>query len=115
MPVNVAAILLVSFVFVFFVSTTFIIKRYKRCPSDKILVIYGKIGKKDGKSRSAKCYHGGAAFIIPVFQNHSDIDRHPMPPFHFRLVTPHLEAPPSECEHLTGPRHELFFHSTFVH
>ena len=77
MPVNVAAILLVSFVFVFFVSTTFIIKRYKRCPSDKILVIYGKIGKKAGKSRSAKCYHGGAAFIIPVFQNHQFLDLTP--------------------------------------
>lgn len=42
-----------------------ILSRYRKCPSDKILVIYGKVGSdKNGQARSAKCVHGGAAFII---------------------------------------------------
>ncbi|MFA6859979.1 MAG: SPFH domain-containing protein [Clostridia bacterium] len=46
-----------------------IASRYKKCPSDKIMVIYGKVGKNsDGTSRSARCIHGGAAFIWPIFQ-----------------------------------------------
>lgn len=53
--------------------------RYKKCPSDKIMVIYGKIGKNsDGTSRSAKCIHGGAAFVIPVIQSHAFLDLTPI-------------------------------------
>ena len=60
-------------------TAIFIISRYKKCPSDKILVIYGKIGKgTDGKSRSAKCIHGGAAFIVPVFQAYEYMDLTPI-------------------------------------
>ena len=55
---------------VLIVTLAAILKRYKRCPSDKILVIYGKTGRnKSGRISSAKCVHGGAAFIWPVFQN----------------------------------------------
>ncbi len=53
-----------------------ILSRYKKCPSDKILVIYGKISKKDG--RSAKCIHGGASFIVPVLQAYEFMDLTPM-------------------------------------
>lgn len=53
--------------------------RYKKCPSDKIMVIYGKIGKdKDGQDRSAKCIHGGAAFVLPVIQSHAFLDLTPI-------------------------------------
>ena len=53
--------------------------RYKKCPSDKIMVIYGKIGKdSDGHSRSAKCIHGGAAFVLPVVQSHAFLDLTPI-------------------------------------
>lgn len=53
--------------------------RYKKCPSDKIMVIYGKIGKNsDGSSRSAKCIHGGASFVIPVIQAHAFLDLTPI-------------------------------------
>lgn len=56
-----------------------ILKRYKRCPSDKILVVYGKIGKSNEKvTRSSKCIHGGAAFIWPVFQSYMYLDLTPM-------------------------------------
>ena len=44
--------------------------RYKKCPSDKIMVIYGKISpNKDGTYRSAKCIHGGAALVLPFVQS----------------------------------------------
>jgi flotillin len=53
--------------------------RYKKCPSDKVMVIYGKIGKdKDGNERSAKCIHGGAAFVLPVVQSHAFLDLTPI-------------------------------------
>ena len=53
--------------------------RYKKCPSDKIMVIYGSIGKnKDGTNRSAKCIHGGAEFVVPVFQSYQFLDLTPI-------------------------------------
>lgn len=56
-----------------------VISRYRKCPSDKIMVIYGKVGtNKDGTSRSAKCIHGGAAFIMPVIQAYEYLDLTPI-------------------------------------
>ena len=53
--------------------------RYKKCPSDKVMVIYGKVGKaSDGTARSAKCIHGGAAFIVPFIQGYSFLDLTPI-------------------------------------
>jgi flotillin len=43
---------------------TMFVSRFKRCPSNKILVIYGKTGRG-----VAKCVHGGAAFVWPVVQD----------------------------------------------
>ncbi len=60
----------------FLIITTFI-RRYRRCPSDKILVVYGKVGKSEGKT--AKCVHGGAAFIWPVIQDFEFLDLKPIP------------------------------------
>jgi len=62
-----------------FTTVCVILSRYKRCPSDKILVIYGKVGSgADGTSRSAKCIHGGAAFIWPIVQAYEFLDLTPM-------------------------------------
>ncbi|MCR5017310.1 MAG: flotillin family protein [Bacteroidales bacterium] len=66
--------LILIIVAVVFVTLSAILKRYRRCPSDKILVIYGKTGRKS----SAKCIHGGAAFIWPVFQDFSYLDLKPI-------------------------------------
>ena len=69
-------IIVVAVAFVFLTS---ILARYKRCPSDKILVIYGKTGKnKQGGTSSARCIHGGASFIWPVFQSYSFLDLTPI-------------------------------------
>ena len=55
-----------------------ILKRYRRCPADKVMVIYGKVGRgSDGESRSSKCIHGGAAFIWPIFQECQFLDLTP--------------------------------------
>ena len=71
--------LIIIIVAVVFVTFAAILKRYKRCPSDKILVIYGKTGKnKDGGLSSARCIHGGASFIWPVFQSYAFLDLTPI-------------------------------------
>lgn len=73
-------IILISVIAVLLFTTIIVIlSRYRKCPSDKILVVYGKIGSnKDGTYRSAKCIHGGAAFIIPVLQAYEYLDLTPM-------------------------------------
>lgn len=71
--------LIIIAVVVLFVTFSAILRRYKRCPSDRILVIYGKTGKnKNGGASSAKCVHGGASFIWPVFQSYDFLDLKPI-------------------------------------
>ena len=71
--------LLIIIVAVLFVTLAAILRRYRRCPSDKILVIYGKTGKNaSGSISSARCVHGGAAFIWPVFQDYAFLDLKPI-------------------------------------
>ena len=68
----------VAALFLFLVIVA-MMRRYKRCPSDRILVVYGKIGKgADKENRSAKCIHGGAAFIWPVIQSYAYLDLTPI-------------------------------------
>lgn len=56
-----------------------LLKRIKKCPSDKVMVKYGKIGKtKDGAASSSKCIHGGAEFIWPFVQAYSFLDLTPI-------------------------------------
>lgn len=63
------------FIVLFIILTLIIlVKRYKRCPSDRILVVYGKVGG----GQSAKCIHGGAAFIIPVIQDYEFLELTPI-------------------------------------
>ncbi|KYH34849.1 inner membrane protein YqiK [Clostridium tepidiprofundi DSM 19306] len=62
-----------------FITVIALLSRYKRCPSDKILVIYGKTGKsREGVARSARCIHGGAAFVCPIIQSYEFLDLTPM-------------------------------------
>ena len=71
------SLVLVSFLLVLVFGTlVFLFSRYQRCPSDKILVIYGKTG---GDGRSSKCIHRGAAFVWPIFQAYQYLDLTPIP------------------------------------
>ena len=51
-----------------------VIARYKRCPSNKVLVIYGKVGKE----RSAQTLHGGGKLVWPLFQAYDYLSLDPM-------------------------------------
>ena len=57
-----------------FLMLLFAASRYKRCPSDRILVVYGRTGG----GRSAKCIHGGAAFVWPVIQDYAFLELTPI-------------------------------------
>lgn len=66
-------------VIILFSLILFLLQRYKKCPSDKVMVIYGKVGNNgDGSTRSARCIHGGASFIWPVVQAYEFLDLTPM-------------------------------------
>jgi flotillin len=52
----------------------FIANQYKRCPSNKIIVVYGKTGGE----KTAKCVHGGGTFIIPLIQDYGVLSLEPM-------------------------------------
>ena len=63
-------VLIVALVFLFVA----IINRYRRCPSYKILVIYGN----RGTSKSAKCVHGGGAFVWPIIEDYAYLSLTPI-------------------------------------
>ncbi len=67
-------VLVVVGIILAFSTFAFIINRYRRCPSDKILVIYGSTSDK----KSAKCVHGGGAFVWPVIQDYSYLSLTPI-------------------------------------
>ncbi len=72
-------ILVCVIVLIVFSLLLLLLTRYKKCPSDKIMVIYGQVGQnKDGTNRSAKCIHGGAAFVLPVIQAYEFLDLTPI-------------------------------------
>ena len=72
-------ILTVVIVLLFFTFFLVILSRYRKCPSDKIMVIYGRVGaNKDGTTRSSRCIHGGASFIWPVVQSFQYLDLTPI-------------------------------------
>ena len=68
-------VLVVSLIVVALGTLIFFFSRYKRCPSDRVLVIYGKTGK----GQSSKCIHGGAAFVWPLLQDSQFLDLTPIP------------------------------------
>jgi len=65
--VSVAVLVLV----VLFIS---VLSRYRRCPPNKVLVIFGKVGK----GQSARCLTGGAAFVWPIINDFAFMDLAPL-------------------------------------
>ncbi|MGI9014702.1 MAG: flotillin family protein [Phycisphaerales bacterium] len=59
---------------VLFFGLMFVATRYKRCPSNRILVKYGRVGG----SQAAKCTHGGGAFIWPLIQDYAYLSLEPL-------------------------------------
>lgn len=67
-------ILSVFVAIVFFSFVLLALSRYKRCPSNRILVIYGRVGG----GNTARCIHGGAAFVLPLIQDCSFLSLEPL-------------------------------------
>lgn len=51
-----------------------ILSRYRKCKSDEVLVVYGKTAGE----KSAKLYHGGAAFVWPIIQGYEFLSMKPL-------------------------------------
>lgn len=66
--------LIIAAVIVAVVLFVSIINRYRRCPSDKILVVYGTTGNRG----SAKCIHGGGTFVWPIIQDYAYLSLTPI-------------------------------------
>lgn len=66
-PIAALLILVVS-------TIVYLAGRYKRCPSDKILVVYGKVGK----GQSANCIHGGGVLVWPLIQDYAYLSLTPL-------------------------------------
>lgn len=71
---NIWVWVIVAFVVIVVSTILFLASRYKRCPSDRILVIFGKVGK----DQSAKCIHGGGTFVWPLIQDSAFLSLTPM-------------------------------------
>ena len=69
-PILLPAILVVGAI----IMLAALLNRYRRCPSDKILVIYGT----RGTNGSAKCIHGGGAFVWPIIQDYAYLSLTPI-------------------------------------
>ncbi len=65
---------IIAFLILAFITLMFLASRYKRCPSDKILVIFGKVGE----NQSAECIHGGGTLVWPLIQDYAYMDLTPM-------------------------------------
>ncbi len=60
-------------ILLFLFLAVYITTRYKRCPSNRVLVIYGKVGGQ----QAAKCMHGGGALVIPLIQDYAYLSLEP--------------------------------------
>lgn len=67
---------LIAFAFVLILFSLFIAfaRRYKRCPSNRILVVYGRA--KEG--RVARTLHGGGTFVLPLLEDYEYLSLDPM-------------------------------------
>lgn len=74
MPFNFWVVPVAALLVLITVTLVFLASRYKRCPSDKILVIYGKVGT----GQSARCIHGGGTMVWPLIQDYAYISLTPM-------------------------------------
>ena len=75
-PILILAIIIAFVALVLFLSWA---KWYRKCPSDRIMVIYGSIRQRAGQQGTpARCIHGGAKFVWPVFQDYGYISLRPL-------------------------------------
>jgi flotillin len=61
-------------VLVFILVIAMIVSRYRRCPSNRILVVYGRVAG----AKASKCLHGGGTFVWPLIQDYAYLALEPM-------------------------------------
>ncbi len=67
-------LIVIAFAVLIISTVVFLATRYKRCPSDRILVIYGKVSG----NQSSVCMHGGGALVWPLIQDYAFLSLTPM-------------------------------------
>ena len=63
-----------TIVLLMFFMLTMLTRQYRRCPSNRVLVVYGKVAGQ----RAARCLHGGGTFIVPLLQSYAYLNLEPM-------------------------------------
>lgn len=71
--VSYLSITVAGFLLFLFSTVYFLAKLYRRCPSNKVLVVYGRVAG----SKTVKCYHGGGRLIWPLIQGYAFLDLTP--------------------------------------
>ncbi|MBF93134.1 MAG: flotillin [Euryarchaeota archaeon] len=72
-------IMIFAVVLILVAAVMFFAQRYKRCPPDQIMVIYGRTERTpDGRPKASKTLHGGAALVWPLIQDYAYISLKPM-------------------------------------
>ncbi len=82
MPLYIGLIIVLGVV-IFLSFVLLLANRYKRCPSNRVLVIYGKVRG----NTPARCIHGGAAFVVPLIQDYAYLSLEP-----FQIAIPLKDA-----------------------
>ncbi|MEC7695336.1 MAG: SPFH domain-containing protein [Candidatus Thermoplasmatota archaeon] len=76
---QILTIMIFATVLVLVAAVMFFAQRYKRCPPDQIMVIYGRTEKTaEGRPKPSKTLHGGAALVWPLIQDYAYISLKPM-------------------------------------
>ena len=73
-----SVLLIVIVLFIIFTVTLAILSRLKKCPSDKVMVIFGSVMFHGKGQHAARCLHGGTAFIWPVIQDYGFLSLRPI-------------------------------------
>ncbi|WP_245741034.1 flotillin family protein [Akkermansia glycaniphila] len=69
------SILAIVILALFIIGTVaWLFSRYRMCPSDKVLIVYGKVGA----GQPARCFHGGATFVMPILQSYAYLELNPI-------------------------------------
>ena len=76
---DILGIMIFAVVLILVAAVMFFAQRYKRCPPDQIMVIYGRTERTaDGRPKPSKVLHGGAALVWPLIQDYAYISLKPM-------------------------------------
>ena len=67
-------LLIAGFGLIFAFGIILLVTRYKRCASDEILVVYGRVGG----GKASRCIHGGATLVWPLIQDWKKLSLIPM-------------------------------------